>query len=57
MKMEPMRLSMIKQQANWQNENVGILTIIKPKAKVKKIELGNTQIPDANLNDNTVEFK
>ena len=41
----------------WRNGKVGILTIIKPKTKVKKIELGNSQIPDVNLNDNTVEFK
>lgn len=46
-----------KNADEWRDGKVGILTIIKPKAKVKKIELGNTQIPDANLNDNTVEFK
>ncbi len=41
----------------WKDGKVGMLTIINRKAKVKKVELGSTQIPDVNSNDNTVEFK
>ena len=46
-----------KNADEWKDGKVGLLTIIKPKTNVKKIELGNTQIPDVNLKDNTVEFK
>ncbi|MFA5803009.1 MAG: M1 family metallopeptidase [Melioribacteraceae bacterium] len=46
-----------KNADEWKDGKVGILTIIKQKAKVKRIELGSTQISDVNLNDNTVEFK
>ncbi|PKL84373.1 MAG: peptidase [Ignavibacteriae bacterium HGW-Ignavibacteriae-3] len=41
----------------WEKGNSSITTFIKTKMKVNKIELGETQIPDVNLNDNIVEFK
>ncbi len=46
-----------KNADEWKDGKDRTLTIIKPKTNVKKIELGNTQIPDVNLKDNTVEFK
>ena len=46
-----------KNADEWKDGKVGILTIIKPKTNLKRIELGSTQTPDVNLKDNTVEFK
>jgi hypothetical protein len=40
----------------WKNGNVAVTTVLQMKKKVKKIELGTTQIPDVNMKDNTVEF-
>jgi cyclophilin family peptidyl-prolyl cis-trans isomerase len=46
-----------KNADEWKDGNAEILTIIKPTAKVKKIELGSTQIPDANEKNNVYELK
>ncbi|MCX6169586.1 MAG: M1 family metallopeptidase [Ignavibacteriales bacterium] len=40
----------------WKNGNASVTTLIQAKKKVKKVELGTTQIPDVNTKDNTVEF-
>ena len=46
-----------KTASEWKNGNIGITTFVSSKKKVVKIELGSTQTPDVNLNDNTVEFE
>ncbi|NJD21798.1 MAG: M1 family metallopeptidase [Melioribacter sp.] len=46
-----------KTSDEWKTGNVGITTVIPSKKNVIKAELGNTQIPDVNRNDNVVEFK
>ncbi len=45
-----------KNADEWKNGNVAVTTFLQTKKKVKKIELGTTQIPDVNPNDNIVEF-
>jgi aminopeptidase N len=46
-----------KNADEWKSGQIGILHVVKPKKKVVKVELGNTQMPDVNLTDNVVEIK
>ncbi len=46
-----------KNADEWKDGKTSIQTTINILKKVKKVELGTTQIPDVNLNDNVVEFK
>ncbi|MHB9039741.1 MAG: M1 family metallopeptidase [Melioribacteraceae bacterium] len=45
-----------KNADEWKNGNTTVKTVIQTKKKIKKVELGTTQIPDVNMKDNTVEF-
>lgn len=45
-----------KNADEWKNGNTAVKAVIQMKKKIKKVELGTTQIPDVNMKDNTVEF-
>jgi hypothetical protein len=45
-----------KNTSVWNDGKTYVDVKISPKKKIKKIELGNTQIPDVNLKNNVVEF-
>jgi hypothetical protein len=45
-----------KNADEWKNGNTADKVVLQMKKKIKKIELGTTQIPDVNMKDNTVEF-